>query len=142
MGREIQDLILYHINSHRTHPHNHAKQLILHDLNSYHAQKDAQYVLEEMLKCNIWDEEAVARKFKEVSHKNPFGKDYCCELTDLILNNNSLDLQIQKMIWDFLSSKEGHREELLNDSYTHAGVEIAHNNNINLTVLTVRLSRI
>ncbi len=142
MGREIRELILYHVNAHRTHPKNNARPLILHDLNSYDAQKDAQYVLEEMLKCDFRNEGIAERRLKEVSHKNRYPHNYCCELTDFIFNSNSLDSQIQEMIWDFLSSKEGHRENLLNDYYTHAGVEIAHDNNTNSTVLTVRLSRI
>lgn len=141
MGREIRDCILYHINAHRTHIHNHARPLILHDLNSYHAQKDAQYVLEELLKCDFSEGYTGGRRFREVAHKNPHGEDYCQELIGYAING-SLNSQIQNMIWGFLSSDGGHREALLNNSYTHAGVEIAHDNEINLTVLTVRLSKI
>jgi uncharacterized protein YkwD len=93
-----------------------------------------------MLKCDFWQEDAAERRLKEVSHKNPYPKEYCCELTSLT-KGNSLNAQIEGMIWSFLSSSR-HREDLLNDYYTHAGVEIAHDANHNLTILTVRLSKI
>jgi hypothetical protein len=139
MGRGIQECILYHINNHRAYWGK--NPLILHDLNSYNAQRDAQYVLGEMLKCDFRNKEVGPKRFQEVTHNNPYRGGYSEEISNHAFDG-SLDIQIQAMIWGFLFSKAGHKEALLNGGYTHAGVEIAHDNNVNLTILTVRLSRI
>ncbi len=149
MGREIQECILYYVNAHRewnrvhNRGHENLKPLILHDADSYNAQKDAQYVLEEMLKCEFWVEGVAEKKFEEVIHKNTLGGDYCCELT-IPASTISLNSQIELMIWKFLGSTKGHRQALLDEyhEHTHAGVEIAHDKYNNITIMTVRLSKI
>lgn len=135
MGREIQECISYHINSHRMF-HNRGNLRLRLDCCD-NAQKDAQYVLENMLR---------GERGGNCFHKNPYNWDYCHELTSCGYFNGSFDSTVQSLVWALLSSHDGHREILLDLERngricSHAGLaaEIAHDGNSGLTVLTARL---
>ena len=135
MGREIQECILHHINSHRAVHGKNRLELDYEKCNG--AQKDAQFVLESMLRGD---------QFWQCAHKNPWHDGYCHEVTSCGYSNGSFDATVQNLIWNLLSSNEGHRESLLDlprngkeCNHSHTAAEIAYDSNSGLAVLTIRL---